>query len=482
MDVVRRRERLESDDRRVISRFLTFDRDRTRSIIRRVLLLPDEEVPPLLEQARARFAGRHPDLDGAFRENFTLAARHIEPPPELPADRLLLIGAYFTMEYSIEAAALFNPSIVPHPDQTGLPPGAVRFLMSLRATGEGHISSIVFRRGVLTEDVITFDPPPRYAYWARAIPCENFAKAEFARKLRRIDPDLQFAKAVLNRLPDPFPFDALAEAVREVSMSRGTPITFRKVAADILFIARAHYLLRFPADCLPAETVIFPATEQERRGMEDLRLVRFVEDDGSARYFGTYTAFDGTVVVPMLLETPDFRTFRISTLDGRYARNKGFALFPRKVGGRYLMVSRHDGECLYLLESDDLSFWDAATRIREPAEPWELVQIGNCGSPLETEEGWILLTHGVGPVRQYAIGAMLLDRADPSHVRGRLRQPLLIPTAEEREGYVPNVVYSCGSMIHGDRLFIPYAMADQATSFITVSVAELIDRLLADGP
>jgi predicted GH43/DUF377 family glycosyl hydrolase len=228
--------------------------------------------------------------------------------------------------------------------------------------------------------------------------------------------------------------------------------------------------------------VIFPATRHEQRGMEDLRLVRFVDAGGQVRFYGTYTAFDGRRVHPMLLETADFRSFHVTTLSGRYARNKGMALFPRPVDGAYLMLSRHDGENLYLLRSDDLYVWNRAAQLQAPAQSWELVQVGNCGSPLETDSGWIVLTHGVGPMRQYCMGASLLDLEDPSRVIGRLREPLLEPTAEEREGYVPNVVYSCGSMIHNGQLIIPYAMSDSRTAFATVPVADLLARLLGGGP
>ncbi len=250
----------------------------------------------------------------------------------------------------------------------------------------------------------------------------------------------------------------------------------------MLWLAEANYELRFPPECLPAEIVIFPVTEQESRGMEDLRLVRFVDDDGQVRYHGTYTAFDGSRMFPMLLTSTDFVTFQVRPLSGRYARNKGMALFPRKINGLYTMISRHDGESLYVLRSCEPYFWSEAEKLQTPHEPWELLQIGNCGSPIETEAGWILLTHGVGPVREYCIGATLLDRDDPSRVIGRLKRPFLMPSGAEREGYVPNVVYSCGSMIHKERLIIPYAMSDLATTFATVSVQELLERLLTAGP
>ncbi len=484
VEVIRRPERLVSDDKRVIPRYLDFKSPRRiRSILRRVLRVPEEQLAELLAEIRRTFSHRHRDLEAAFLENFARVSPYLEPAAEISRDRQLLTGAYFTLEYSIESAALFNPSMVVHPDQTHLPAGSVRFLLSLRATGEGHVSSIVFRRGVIsTEGDITFDPPPRYAYRARPMANRILERVWFEQRLRERgllhDPAVQ----VLERLPDRFTAKTLCDELRDISKGLPRSPAFGRAARSIRWLAEANYDVKFPEDCLPSEIVIFPATESERRGMEDLRLTRFVGADGQVTYYGTYTASGAQRFFPMLLETSDFVTFRVRTLGGRHIKNKGLALFPRKVNGRYLMVSRHDGENLWLLSSDRLHTWNEARRLQLPREPWELVQLGNCGSPLETDKGWILLTHGVGPVRQYCIGAMLLDLSDPAKVLGRLRQPLLVPTAEEREGYVPNVVYCCGSMIHRNHLVIPYAMADLASGFATVSVSKLVEELLRNGP
>ena len=482
--VVRRTEQLLSDDKRVILRYVDFVRPRRiRSVAHRILRIPERKIPGELAKIKRRFATRHRDLEGAFRDNGVKVLRHVRDTKAITEARKLLLGAYFTMEYSIEAAALFNPSIVPHPDQGDLPAGSVRFLMSLRATGEGHISSIVFRRGVIDRSGgIVFDPPPRFAYTASPVQDPALAKEPFFRKLRDHGLSDEQVLKVLAKLPDPFTAVQLKSVLQSLRKSRPVRAGLGRLSQTMLWMASANYELCFPQDCLPSEIVIFPATPHERQGMEDVRMVRFEDDGGNVHYYGTYTAFDGLRIYPMLLETSDFSTFHVATLSGRYARNKGMALFPRKIDGHYVMLSRHDGENLHLLRSKDLHVWNASTKLQTPQERWELVQVGNCGAPLKTEHGWLVVTHGMGPLRQYCIGAALLDLREPARVLGRLRRPLLVPTAAEREGYVPNVVYSYGSMIHCGRLIIPYAMSDSWTSFATVSLETLLRHLLRDGP
>lgn len=470
---------LVSDDRRVIPRYLDFHHPpRVRSVFRRTLKIPTRRIPALLKDVEASFQGRHRDLRHAFGENYRQAARHVRNIGEISETHKLLIGAYFTMEYSIESAALFNPSMVPHPDQSGLDDDDLRFLMSLRATGEGHVSSIVFRRGVIDGGAkINFDPPPRYAYSARPIPDKKLDKALFHRKLHEHNVKRDPVDWVLDHLPETFTARQLNAALDNLAKEKGRPPGFRRMKNNMLWLAQANYELRFPPDCKPSETVIFPATQNEANGIEDLRLVRFVDDDGEVTYYGTYTAFDGLRTHPMMLETADFHTFHVFPLSGRYAKNKGAALFPRRVDGQYCMLSRHDGENLFLMRSGDLHVWNVSQKLQTPSEDWELVQLGNCGSPLETDAGWLVITHAVGPMRRYCIGASLLDLRDPSRVIGRLRQPLLVPTDDEREGYVPNVVYSCGSVIHNGRLIIPYAMSDSRTAFAMVDERTLLDEL-----
>jgi len=483
VQIIRRPEQLLPDDNRVISRLFELRPRRIRSILGRLVALSDEQVHRLLPQIWQNFASRHDDIRSVFLRNYEDVAPYLLPGATVSTERQLVIGAYFTMEYSIESAALFNPSIVEHPNQADVPPGSVRFLMSLRATGEGHLSSIVFRRGLINPGGdLTLEAPARLSYSARPVPDHVYHKSIFFRKLVEMKVYEEPVKRVLAELPEAFTQDQLLRAVNQLKHAPGIPKAYGPALADMAWLAHANYELRFPPQSVPVEITIFPATKSERRGMEDLRLVRFIDEDGGVCYYGTYTAFDGSRILPMLLSTRDFRDFHVSTLNGKYARNKGMALFPRKVQGKYLMVSRHDGENLFLLSSDDVHFWREARRLMAPREPWELVQLGNSGSPVETDAGWVLLTHGVGPMRMYCIGAVLLDLNEPWRVIGRLRDPLLIPTELEREGYVPNVVYSCGAMIHQHHLIIPYAMSDSRTSFAVVRTEELVEQLLAEGP
>ena len=484
ISVVRRPEKLLSDDKRVIARYLDFhDPQKVSRIASRVLNLDAEGISSLLSQVMRLFASRHGNLEEILQDNYEQAAQHFQAPGELTRQQKLLIGSYFTQEYSIEAAALFNPSIVRHPDQSSMPEGSVRFLMSLRATGEGHVSSIVFRRGIIdASGRITFDPPSARARTAKPLRQMSFHKDYYAAKLSEMLIEEETVTTLLRDLSDPFSVQQLQIAIRRFRSTTGPRPSPKEQANRLIWPARANYEIRFPSGTPPAEMVVFPATEYERQGMEDLRLVRFLDEGGAVHYYGTYTALDGRRTYPMLLETSDFESFRFRPLTGRYAKNKGMALFPRKVNDSYLMLSRHDGQNLFLLRSESPYKWGESRKLQSPREPWELSLIGNCGSPIETQAGWIVLIHGVGPLRRYCIGASLLDLKNPSRVIGRLREPLLVPTTEEREGYVPNVVYSCGSMIHNDRLIIPYSISDCRTAFATVTVTDLLARLLDCGP
>lgn len=470
---------LTNDVRRVITRF--FDpggEARIRNIVRRVDELSDTQVATLLEDVFRRFRTRHSDVPSVIDQHYSTAMAMIEESRQESRDRRLLIGSYFTLEYSIESAALFNPSIVEHPNQENLPPGAVRFLMSLRATGEGHVSSIVFRTGVIHEnDEIQLDPPSRFTHPIKISPDHHYKKDVFQRKLRDLGVPGDIVEIVLRRLDDRFTAVELEHAITAAREQEAGSVQWEEELQSIRWLARSNYQLRLPADADASEMVIFPQTQNESRGIEDLRLVRFIEDDGTATYYGTCTAFDGFRILPELVETTDFFKIGVHTLNGARAVNKGMALFPRRIHGHYAMCSRVDGENLYISYSDFIHFWETAEVLQVPKQAWEFVQIGNCGSPLETSEGWLLLTHGVGPMRTYCIGAMLLDLDDPLKVIGALEMPLIQPDAQEREGYVPNVVYSCGAMIHHQRLVIPYASSDTATRFATVSLDCLLDRL-----
>ena len=443
-------------------------------IVARVMALERGEAEREAAVVLERFAERHQKLKWFLLKRFEELRDHLVGDQPLSEAQRQLIGAYFTLEYSLEAAALFNPSMVPHPDQSGLPAGSLRFVLSLRATGEGHLSSIVFRTGIADRDgQISINTPTRFVTAADLHPNPSYNKPLFERKLRELGVLSREAQRLMDQLGEQFTFEQLTAV---------TGGTLPETAEQLLAVARANYEISFEPSDRYSERVIFPVAPAEARGIEDARFVRFCDDDGRLTYYATYTAFDGYVTLPQLLETEDFVHFRISTLNGPEVQNKGMALFPRKLRGHYAMLGRQDGENIFLMHSDLLHFWYEKRLLLEPAYPWDFVQLGNCGSPIETSRGWLVLTHGVGAMRRYAIGAILLDLDDPSRVIGRLPEPLLDPTPEEREGYVPNVVYSCGSLVHEGRLILPYAMSDQSTSFATVPLDDLLAELAAHPP
>jgi predicted GH43/DUF377 family glycosyl hydrolase len=391
-----------------------------------------------------------------------------------------LIGAYFTKEYSIESAALFNPSLVPHPDQSLLKKGSLRFVMSLRATGEGHVSSIVFRSGVLDrQNTFLFDPISDFVETPDLQLDAVYKRNPFQLKLNEMGTSNEITAHILNQLPEDFTYNELVE---KIGILRAKPLFSeahqKRTFNAMCWLANSNYEVSFHADHRISERVIFPVSKNENKGIEDARFVQFFNDNGDVVYYATYTAYNGTIL-PQLIETKDFIKFNILTLNGKAVQNKGMALFPRKIGGRYAMLSRQDGENNHIMFSDNIHFWQESQIIQEPEYPWEFIQIGNCGSPLETNEGWIVLTHGVGPMRKYCIGAILLDLEKPTKVIARLDEPLLAPHEKEREGYVPNVVYSCGAIIHNNELVIPYAMSDINSGIATVMVRELINCMQA---
>jgi predicted GH43/DUF377 family glycosyl hydrolase len=388
------------------------DKIRANHIVGRVLRLDAESAAQQLDDVLENFEGRHRNLIDIFETRAADMESALEPHAELNKTQRRLIGAYFLSEYSFEASALFNPSIVRHPDQTGAPKDGCRFILSLRAVGEGHISSLTFRSGTIAADgSIAVDPSARLA----ALP------------------------TVRSLTPTPNG-DEVEVVFRDDELS---------------------------------ERIIFPITESQSNGIEDARFVEFT--DGTRKtYYATYTAYSGRAIHSELIETTDFKSFRMTPLGGSAARNKGMALFPRKIDGRYAMIGRQDNENLYLIYSDDLYTWEGGHPILQPEYPWEFVQIGNCGSPVELDDCWLMLTHGVGPVRKYSIGAVLLDKKDPSKVLARSREPLVRPEPTEREGYVPNVVYTCGAMRHGDQIILPYAVSDTFSNFATIKIAALM--------
>ncbi len=477
---------LTGDDRRVIARPFILGASRVRSLFERIETVPEEQIDELLRGVEASYADRHTKLAFTFLENFESGAAMIGWTNPWSPQRRLLAGSYLTMEYAIDSAALFNPSIVPHPDQSDVPKGALRFIMSLRATGEGHVSSIVFRTGILTADEeVIIDPLPTRLHRARIAPDRVYHKEIFRGKLAEMGISRNGTGGIVNEVLDPladrFTLVDLNRSVGEVRARDGHDSHSAEALRTILWLGQSNYHIDLASDAQLNEFVIFPMSEEQSNGLEDLRLTRFIDDDGSVIYHGTYTAYNGVRTLPMLVHTRDFRRIEFASLNGAAAANKGMALFPRKIHGKYVMCSRIDGENLFIAQSDSVHFWQTAEPLIRPRYPWELMQIGNCGAPIETDKGWILLTHGVGPMRTYAIGAMLLELDNPLKVIGHLREPLITPREEDREGYVPNVVYTCGALEHDDQVFIPFAMADKSTSFVVLETERLVRRLL-DSP
>jgi predicted GH43/DUF377 family glycosyl hydrolase len=466
------------DQTRVLLRpFIPGGPERVAGIVARIMELPEDRVGSLLDEVSAEFSQRHRRVHDLFMERFEQVRESLSADRKISLQRRLLIGSYFLAEYSLESAALFNPSIVPHPDQTGLPSGALRFVLSLRATGEGHISSIVFREGVIHPDRrIEVLPATGFLTEPSQIPNPVYEKALFWRKLCELGLTCDFTRRVMDKLADSFALEDLRDSLQaeQFRLPDGMPPADQRASQGIWMLARSNYEVQFRPEQRLCERVLFPATPSQRNGIEDARFVLLRNDDGVNTYYATFTAYDGRVIMPELVETSDFLRFRFITLNGPAAENKGMAIFPRKIGGRYAMLSRQDNENIHLMFSDNVHFWNERSVLLKPKFPWELVQLGNCGSPIETDAGWLVLSHGVGPMRQYAIGAFLLDRDDPSKVLGRLREPLLKPNESEREGYVPNVVYTCGALVHNGELVIPYGLADHATGFATVPVAEVL--------
>ena len=458
--------------------FISSDHTRVEHIIARALALSEAEVEVQLTILRRDFSSRHIDLETYWRRHFLMVRCHMGDAP-ISLSRQLYIGALFSGEYALESAALFNPSIVAHPDQSGLEGGALRFVLSLRATGEGHISSIEFRSGVIRPDysiVIDEVSPLIIAPEVKENP--TYRKPIFFHKLTEMGFENEWSQRILAPLNEDFTHEELERSMREALTENDEPHReMERTRECVNWLAHSNYEVHFPAAVALSQRIIFPVSSNESNGIEDARFVRFVEEDGSACYYATYTAYNGRAILPQLIETYDFLNFRVRTLNGQAVQNKGMALFPRRINGQFAMISRQDDENLFLMFSDNPHFWNDPKMLAFPRQPWEFVKIGNCGSPIETPKGWLLLTHGVGPMRRYCLGAMLLDLNDPSQVIGWLKEPLIEPTGEKREGYVPNVVYSCGAMLHHDRLILPYALSDSRSTIGTLPLADLLDAL-----
>ncbi len=463
----------------IIRPFIPSEIHRITTIIGRALALTEEEVRLELDAVLSEFDSRHFEIKPLLLSHYEKVKQHVFTQKMLSPERELLIGALFSGEYSLESAAIFNPSIVPHPDQGDSPEGGMRFIMSLRATGEGHISSIEFRAGTIApKGKITLDPVSRFVTLPQVVPNPVYAKNLFIIKLAEMGFDNACAADVMRPLADEFTLSELNHSVGTIRHQ--TPLSSyeeKRTLECVRWLAESNYELQFSEKLAMSERIIFPVSPNETNGIEDARFVRFADEDGSVMYYATYTAYNGHAILPQLIETEDFLHFRILTLNGSAVQNKGMALFPRRIGGLYAMLSRQDDENLFIMFSDSPHNWSNPQVILRPSEMWESVKIGNCGSPIETEAGWLVITHGVGPMRKYCIGAALLDLNDPTKVIGRLQKPILSPEGAEREGYVPNVVYSCGSMLHGRELILPFAISDRASVIASVSLDELLAAL-----
>jgi predicted GH43/DUF377 family glycosyl hydrolase len=469
------------DPKRVIARFFFNGDQRAIDVVKHVMSLTDVEVFGIISPLLQEYSKRHRNITKILTRHCKKIKHSIEEAgfdyESLEKYHRLLLGSYFTHEYSIESAAFFNPSIVDDPDQSDLVEGERRVIISFRAVGEGHISSVVFRRALIDRNNdITVMPAGNYIDEAEVIKNAVYNKKLFLKKAADSKIDVEVLDEVGVQLEDKFDYATLRKIILDSKNLQEVDI--RKLEYDkILWLSDTYHEISFSRDTDISDRVIFPISEFERKGIEDARFVRFVKDDGTIVYYATYTAFDGAMIMPKLLQTTDFYDFKISPLHGVGAQNKNLALFPRKINGKYAMMSRIDGCNNYLMYSDKLTVWDNPVKLQSPKYPWEFIQIGNCGSPIETEAGWLVITHGVGPMRRYCLGASLFDLNDPSIEIGRLREPLVIPNNDEREGYVPNVLYSCGAIIHNGELIIPYGLSDYCSSFAGVGLDVLLDKL-----
>ncbi|MGS2738201.1 glycoside hydrolase family 130 protein [Sinomicrobium sp. M5D2P17] len=470
------------DSRRVIGRFFSNGDDGTRNMIKRIMALTNSQVHLILEQTLREFAPRHRNIFELFNKHCELVRELIQGVgivyEKLSYPRKMLIGAYCTMEYSIESAAFFNPSIIEDPDQSLLEEGEKRVILSFRATGEGHISSIVFRRGVLDkENNLHLDKVGKYVDMAEIIHKTTYDRERFITKMKEMRIPESFTSIFMENLPEVFEYQSLLNTVNLLLKDESLSQKRRTAFTEITWLMDSYYDVQFKPDSDITERVIFPLSASERNGMEDARFVNFSDDDNTNKIYATYTAFNGHTILPKLLSTDDFYTFRIMPLLGNGAQNKNLALFPKKIKGKYAMLARVDGINNYIMYASRITVWNNPILLQKPESPWEFRQIGNCGSPLWTPQGWLVITHGVGPMRRYCIGASLLDLEDPAKVLGRLEEPLLIPLENERDGYVPNVVYSCGAIIHNDSLILPYAVSDYASAYAVISMPDLIKAL-----
>jgi predicted GH43/DUF377 family glycosyl hydrolase len=486
LSIERKPVRINPDPKRVIARFFFNGSDRAKEVIQRVMSITEEVAFAIVSPLLQEYSRRHRNITRVLNRNCgklqpLLAELNIDFET-LTVYRKLLLGSYFTHEYSIESAAFFNPSIVEDPDQTELQEGQRRVIISFRAVGEGHISSITFRRALLDQsNNITVLPAGSYIDEAEVVRNAVYNKKLFFERAAITQINIDVLKELEDKLDHHFEYSNLHRIIMDSQKLQESDM--KKLEYDkVLWLADSYYEILFSLDTDISDRVIFPISEYERKGIEDARFVQFKDDDDdSCVYYATYTAYDGSLIMPKLLQTTDFYNFKIMPLYGAGAQNKNLALFPRKINGKFAMLSRIDGCNNYIMYSDKINIWEKPILLQKPKFTWEFIQIGNCGSPIETKHGWIIITHGVGPMRRYVLGASLMKLDDPTIEIGRLLEPLLIPNSDEREGYVPNVLYSCGALIHNGKLIIPYGVSDSSTAFAEVDLEELITKLLEDA-
>lgn len=481
VQVIRKTLYFKPDSSRVVARFFNNGDARTINLVHRIMNLSEEMVKQELENTFNEFKNRHRNLSEIFLKHANNYKNLIDTIgieyEKLSMERRLLIGSYSTLEYSLEAAALFNPSIMEDFDQSFLAEGEKRVILSFRATGEGHLSSIVFRKGILdASNNLKMVEAHKHIDLPTIIKKKSYNKKRFMDKMQEMNIPKKYSTPIMDTLPNRFEYYTLKEAVRNI-LALDIAEPKRKALKEMTWLVNSYYDIEFNKDSKISGRAILPISSSESRGIEDARFVRFTEDDGTEKIYATYTAYDGFTILPKLLSTSDFINFRIMPMHGYGAQNKNFALFPRKIKGKYAMLARIDGVNNYLFYSNRITLWNDPIKIQEPKFPWEFTQMGNCGSPIYTDHGWLIITHGVGPMRRYCIGVSLLDLEDPTIEIGRLKDPLLSPLEEERNGYVPNVVYSCGSIIHNNHLILPYAVSDYASSYVTVNMDELLAEL-----
>ncbi|GAA0559633.1 glycoside hydrolase family 130 protein [Chitinophaga japonensis] len=486
LSIERQTTKIYPDMKRVVARFFFNGEARAKAIIQQVVAMSEVEVEATVAPLLREFSRRHRNITRIFEKHCD-RVRHLFASQQIDFDAIdykkkLLIGSYFTNEYSIESAAFFNPSLIEDTDQSGLEEGQKRVIISFRAVGEGHISSIAFRHGTIGRDNdIMLAPPGNYVEEAEIIRNAVYQKQGFFQNAVSIKLPDSVMQEVQNNLPDTFEYLSLKRVIRDMQQRYQVDHLIKKALERLLWLADSYYEINFSLDTDLSDRVIFPYSEAESRGIEDARFVKFTGSNGEVTYYATYTAYDGITIQPKLMQTKDFYHFKILPLYGEGAQNKNLALFPRMINGKYMMISRIDGINNYIMHSNRINIWEKPEILQTPKYPWEFVQVGNCGSPIETPEGWLLITHGVGPMRTYCLGATLLDLEDPRVEIGRLKEPLLMPRKEEREGYVPNVLYSCGSMIHNKELIIPYGISDYASGFVTVPLDKLLEKIRQDG-